>query len=49
VTASAAVAEGSGVATMRNPHGVVMDLTGIDRGVKLKFAVEGAQTARTGN
>ena len=55
-SASAAVAEGSGVATMRNQHGVVIDLTGIDQGLKLKFAVEGvkiavegAQTARTGN
>jgi outer membrane immunogenic protein len=53
---SAAIAEGSGVATMRNQHGVAIDLTGIDQGVKLKFAVEGVkitvedpQTARTGN
>jgi len=53
---SAAIAEGSGVATMRNQHGVVIDLTGIDRGVKLKFAVEGVkitvedpQAARTGD
>jgi hypothetical protein len=42
-SASAAVAEGSGVATMRNQHGVVIDLTGIDQGVKLKFAVEGVK------
>jgi len=55
-SASAAIAEGSGVTTMRNQHGVVIDLTGIDRGVKLKFAVEGVKitvegvpTARTGN
>ena len=55
-SASAAIAEGSGVATMRNQHGVVIDLSGIDRGVKLKFAVEGVKitvedphTARTGN
>ena len=54
--ASAAIAEGSGVATMRNQHGVVIDLTAIDKGLKLKFAVEGvkitvegAPTARTGN
>jgi outer membrane immunogenic protein len=38
-SASAAIAEGSGVATMRNQHGVVIDLTGIARGVKL--TVEG--------
>jgi outer membrane immunogenic protein len=55
-SASAAIAEGSGVATMRNQHGVIIDLTGIDQGVKLKFGVEGvkitvegAQTARTEN
>ena len=55
-SASAAIAEGSGVATMRNQHGVVIDLTAIDKGLKLKFAVEGVkitvedpQTARTGN
>jgi len=55
-SASAAIAEGHGVATMRNQHGVVIDLTGIDQGVELKFAVEGvkitvegAPTARTGN
>jgi hypothetical protein len=55
-SASAAIAEGSGIATMRNRHGVVIDLAGIDEGLKLKFAVEGAKitvegahTARTGN
>jgi hypothetical protein len=55
-SASAAIAEGSGVATMRNQHGVIIDLTGIDQGVKLTFGVEGvkitvegAQTARTEN
>ena len=55
-SASAAIAEGHGVATMRNQHGVVIDLTGIDQGVELTFAVEGvkitvegAPTARTGN
>jgi len=53
---SAAIAEGSGVATMRNQHGVIIDLTGIEQGVNLTFAVEGvkitvegAHTARTGN
>jgi hypothetical protein len=54
-SASAAIAEGSG-ATMRNQHGVVIDLTGIDKGIDLTFAVEGVKitvegtdTARTGN
>jgi outer membrane immunogenic protein len=40
---SAAIARGSGVATMRNRHGVVINLTGIDQGVKLKLAVEGVK------
>jgi outer membrane immunogenic protein len=40
---SAAITRGSGVATMRNQHGVVIDLTGIDQGLKLKFAVEGGE------
>jgi hypothetical protein len=40
---SASITRGSGVATMRNRHGVVTDLTGIDQGVKLKFAVEGVK------
>jgi hypothetical protein len=42
-SASAAIAGGSGIATMRNRHGVVIDLTGIDAGVKLKFGVEGVK------
>jgi hypothetical protein len=42
-SASAAIAGGSGIATMRNQRGVVIDLTGIDQGVKLKFAVEGVK------
>jgi hypothetical protein len=45
---SAAIARGSGVATMRNRHGVVIDLTGVDEGVKLKFAVEGVKIAVEG-
>jgi hypothetical protein len=52
---SAAIAEGSGVATMRNQHGVVIDLTAIDKGINLTFGVEGVKitvedphTARTG-
>ena len=40
---SAAITRGSGVATMRNQHGVAIDLTGIDQGLKLKFAVEGVK------
>jgi outer membrane immunogenic protein len=42
-SASAAIAGGSGIATMRNQHGVVIALTGIDQGVKLKFGVEGVK------
>jgi hypothetical protein len=42
-SASAAIAGGSGIATMRNQRGVVIDLTGIEQGVKLKFAVEGVK------
>jgi hypothetical protein len=45
---SAAIARGSGVATVRNRHGVVIDLTGVDEGVKLKFAVEGVKIAVEG-
>jgi hypothetical protein len=55
-SASAAIAGGSGIATMRNQHGVVIDLTAIDQGIELKFAVEGvkitvegAETAPKGN
>jgi outer membrane immunogenic protein len=40
---SATIAKGSGLATMRNRHGVVIDLTGVDKGVKLKFGVEGVK------
>jgi len=42
-SASAAIAGGSGIASMRNQHGVAIDLTGIDEGVKLKFGVEGVK------
>jgi outer membrane immunogenic protein len=55
-SASAAIAGGSGIATMRNQHGVVIDLTAIDQGINLTFAVEGvkitvegAETAQQGN
>jgi hypothetical protein len=52
---SAAITSGIGIATMRNRHGVVIDLTGVDQGLDLKFAVEGvkitlegAETSRQG-
>jgi hypothetical protein len=55
-SASAAIADGHGVAIIGNENGVVIALTGIDQGVKLKFAVEGvkisvegAETALQGN
>src|SRR5262245_23802465 len=41
--ASAAIGGGSGIATMRNQHGVVIDLTTIDKGIELTFAVAGAK------
>jgi hypothetical protein len=43
VSTSAALARGSGVATMRNRNGVAIDLIGIDQGIKLKFGVEGVK------
>jgi len=53
---SAAIGDGHGIAIMRNENGVVITLTGIDQGLKLKFAVEGvkftvegAETALQGN
>src|SRR5262245_41394821 len=45
---SAAIAKGSGIATMRNRHGVVIDLTGVDQGLDLKFAVEGVKITLEG-
>jgi hypothetical protein len=47
-SASAAIAGGSGIASMRNQHGVAIDLTGIDQGVKLKFGVEGVKVTVEG-
>jgi len=47
-SASAAIADGHGVAIMRNENGVVIALTGIDQGVKLKFAVEGVKISVEG-
>jgi hypothetical protein len=45
---SAAITRGSGIATMRNQHGAVIDLTGIDQGLDLKFAVEGVKITLEG-
>ena len=45
---SAAIAGGHGIATMRNQHGVVIDLTGVDQGLDLKFAVEGVKITLKG-
>ena len=42
-SASAAIGGGHGIATMRNQHGVVIDLTAIDQGLTLTFAVEGVK------
>jgi outer membrane immunogenic protein len=40
-SASAAIAGGSGVATMRNQHGVVIDLTASTRGLSSSSALRG--------
>ena len=45
---TSAAAGGSGVVTMRNRHGVVIDLTGVDKGVERQFAVEGVKIAVEG-
>jgi hypothetical protein len=45
---TAAIAEGNGIATMRNRHGVVIDLTGVDQGLDLKFGVEGVKITPEG-
>src|SRR5262245_6609771 len=42
-SASAAIGGGHGIATLRNQHGVVIDLTAIDQGITLTFAVEGVK------
>jgi hypothetical protein len=47
--ASAAIAGGHGIATMRNRHGVVIDLTATDQGLDLKFAVEGVKITLEGS
>jgi hypothetical protein len=45
---SAAIAGGNGIATMRNRHGVVIDLTSVDQGLDLRFAVEGVKITLEG-
>ena len=54
VSASAVLADGGDVATMRNQHGVVINLAGTSRGANIlvgvqgmKITVEGAPTAST--
>jgi hypothetical protein len=47
-SASAAITRGNGIATMRNQHGVVIDLTVVDQGLDLKFAVEGVKITLEG-
>ena len=54
VSASAVLADGGDVATMRNQHGVVINLAGTSRGANIlvgvqgmKITVEGAPTAIT--
>ena len=56
VSASAVLADGGDVATMRNQQGVVIDLTDTSQGAKIMLAVqgvkvtlEGAPTASTRN
>jgi hypothetical protein len=43
--ANAAVGRGQGVRTMRNEHGVVIDLSSVQQGVKLTLAGEGVRIA----
>ena len=47
-SASAAIGGGHGIATMRNQQGVVIDLTAVDQGIKLTFAVEGVKITVAG-
>jgi hypothetical protein len=55
VSAGALLAGGGDVVTLRNPHGVVIDLIGTSQGAKIiravqrvKITIEGAPTASTG-
>jgi hypothetical protein len=48
VSAGAALAGGGDVTTMRNQHGVVIDLMSTSLGVKITLAVQGVQIALEG-
>jgi hypothetical protein len=48
VSASAVLADSGDVATMRNPHGVVIDLIGISQEAKILLAVQGVTIALAG-
>ena len=48
VSAGAMLAGGGDVATMRNQHGVVIDLTDTSQGAKLMLAVQGVKIALEG-
>ena len=48
VSTGALLAGGGDVATMRNQHGVVIDLTGIDQGVTLQFGIAGVKITVAG-
>jgi len=43
--ANASIGNGPGMRTMRNPHGVVINLSSAQHGVKLTFAGEGVRLA----
>jgi hypothetical protein len=43
--ANASIGNGPGMRTMRNPHGVVINLSSAQQGVKLTFAGEGVRLA----
>jgi hypothetical protein len=48
VSAGAALAGGGSIATMRNQHGVVIDLTGISQGANLTLGVQGVKITLQG-
>ena len=48
VSAGAVLAGGGDVTTMRNQHGVVIDLIGTSQGAKIMLAVQGVQIALAG-
>jgi hypothetical protein len=45
VTAGAAIAGGAGATTIRNQHGVAIDLVGTSQGLKFKLSVDGVKLA----